>query len=754
MKRIISLLLSTIITASTFICGTSVVSAADNTQESEYLVLTESNSALNKTEKLSSTTENIFSSDETYISTAVLSKNDVDVLKHTNGVIAVEKNIPVQGSTINGESEADVIDCLFTDASTSELNLWYLDAVGSESVSNADKVKIEILDSGVNYSSDIDVKERINLIDGENYNPLYEDFSGHGTSMASVIGAKNNGKGVTGINPNAEMYSVRALDDNIQAPISRIVEGIQWGIDNNMNIINMSFGTNTNSTILREVIQQAYNAGILLISATGNNSNTTVQYPAAYTEVLAVGSMNENSEISDFTSVGDEMDIVAPGEKIETAGIFGTITGTNGTSIATAEVSAVASKILEKDNTKSPDFVKSLLLASAKSIQDGNITTGAVDGDYALEMYDDFENSYTPNSNIEYNNPDEPTTYDTDGVVEGLWSKAKHAEMAGDAASDWLNVTTNQLNLIKAGAKAADYNDLEDYIDFGKAMGFHGTGNYVANLRCVLKFIDKLRTTNNIDTAHDKAMELAESLPVYSSSSNAQIIDDLLERFLFLNTTDFSKDFNVIDNLSVTSAKYKAIGLCLHMVGDIYAHRTQVPTSCTSQIMSTGYFTNLSNFSATTVAQKQALVDAAQNNSVPLTPVDLRGKQALQTSISYGVVEFRDIKRYCKQWYANNSCGVNGANEDNPQLFPLRYEDAEITCYTLLANYDYTGKFELSIWDLVTVPDNNGTCDKLSNLKKNSEKAGFDTTELTTTQWNQCTAYPKKVDANGNIVNK
>ena len=54
----------------------------------------------------------------------------------------------------------------------------------------------------------------MNFISGEeDVNPLYEDISGHGTSVASVIAAKDNGIGVTGINPNVDLYSVKILDD-------------------------------------------------------------------------------------------------------------------------------------------------------------------------------------------------------------------------------------------------------------------------------------------------------------------------------------------------------------------------------------------------------------------------------------------------------------------------------------------------------------------------------------------------------------
>lgn len=751
-KRVISTVLSTLIISSAFAVNTSLVSAKDSTEESKYLVLTESKTALDRAEELSSGTKDVFSADDTTVTKMTLSENDVNTLKNTDGVVAIEKDIKVLGASTD---DVDVTEYLFKDVDTDDLNLWYLDSVGSADVDNSDKVKIELLDSGVNYSGDIDVKERIDLTE-ENVNPLYEDYSGHGTSMASVIAAKDNGVNVTGINPNAELYSVKVLGDDIQSPISRIIEGIEWGIDNDMDIINMSFGTNTNSAILREVITKAYDAGILLVAATGNNSDDTVQYPAAYPEVLAVGSMDENSEISDFTSVGDEMDVIAPGEKIETIGIFGTINGTSGTSISTAEVTAVASKILEKDNEKSPDFVKDLIVASAKKVTDKGVQTGAVDCEYALEIYDDFESNYSEKSNIsEYSNPDKTETYDTDGFVTGLWSGSVHAELAGNAASDWLELTSNQLKLIKAGAKAADYDTIDGYDGFRDANGFHGTGNYVANLRCALKFVNVINNTKNIDTAYSKAQALAESLPAYESSSNAEILDDLLVRFWCLDVIDFSTEFDLTDNLTATSVKYKALGLCLHMVADIYAHRVRVPKTYAdsnfSDTTAKKYFSSLSSFSATTQAEKQALVDAAQNNTVPSK---YRYLQPLTTSISYGVVETRDIKRYCSAWYNNSSCGVNGEYEDNVNFYKRRYEEADYACYGITSSIDANGNYLLDYWDLIPTVNDNGTSIKLASFKSYVAAAGYDTSELSDSDWNLCTMYPMKVDSSGNIVKK
>ena len=446
--------------------------AADNTnaKEDSYLVLTDDPQALETVRDMTDDYDYVMSQkgSEKTVSAVELTGAEAAELRETEGVLSVEKDITLSGSKTSKHSkqnknskqeEFDVSDFLFQEVDSDDINQWYLDAVGTDSVEDGEKVKIELLDSGVNLSQDIKVKSRVNLIPDSDFNPMYEDFSGHGTSMASVITSKDNGKNVMGINPNADLYSVRVLDDNIQAPLSRIVEGIRWGIDNDMDIINMSFGTSVNSAVLKAVIEEADRAGILLISATGNQSKKGVQYPAAYPQVLAVGSMDENSKISDFTSVGKEMDVVAPGEKIETNGIFGTIQTAEGTSIATAEVSAAASKLLEKGKTKSPDFIKKLIKASAQRITDNGIVTGAVDCDYALAIYDEFEKSYTQNPQTEeYANTEAIETYDTVGVVEGLWTRDNHEDLAGKSIQKTAEQNENLKNikLIKLAARYPD----------------------------------------------------------------------------------------------------------------------------------------------------------------------------------------------------------------------------------------------------------------------------------------------------------
>lgn len=649
-KKLISLTLATTMIAGTVL---STHYMANETEKksgtTDYIVVTNSGRALDEANKISNKSEELLKiNSKKTISKMTLDNSDLSQLKSIDGVVNVEKDIVLSGSTTdstNSTEEPDVLDYLFKDIDTKDLNQWNLEPLGVDEIDTSpsgEKVKVELLDSGVSWSDDIDVKYRENLIEEDaGINPLYEDYSQHGTGMAGVICAKDNGKGVTGVNPNVDLYSVRALDDNIEAPLSRIIQGIYWGIDNHMDIINMSFGTYTNSASLRTAIKTAYDNGIVLVSASGNDKEKGVQYPSAYPEVISVGSQSPNGEISDFTSVDENLDVIAPGENIESTGIFGTINGSDGTSIATAQVTGIASLILEKDKSKSPDFVKDLILKSSKKISDNGIVTGAVDGKYALSIYDDFAKNYSENKNTpEYTNPNDIEEYNTDGYVKGLWKSAQHIETAQDAGSNL--ASGNNLKLIVAGARAADYASVDGFELYKETSALHGGGNYVANLRCAWKFVCEFKKSNNIDTAWNRASVFAGKLKAYqSSTTTSEVIDEMLSVFGSLEIVDYSKTFKVTDNLK-SDCLYKAIGLCMHMVADTFAHRTQVPTSYKNKFTDDRVVKNASSFTMTEDLKKQ-LINECQTNTVSKGH---RYRQYLSAAVSYGVVEFRDIKKF------------------------------------------------------------------------------------------------------------
>ena len=155
-----------------------------------------------------------------------LTDSQAQQLEQESGVVSVERDEIVSGCE---SDEADQIIQFAKEA-------WNIDAVNVErGVSDKPKTaengkkKIAVIDSGVDITEDIDVADRVDLLyAGEESFVLCCDMTGHGTAVASIICAKDDDNGVTGIDDDLEVYSVRILDENNEAPISRVVAALQW----------------------------------------------------------------------------------------------------------------------------------------------------------------------------------------------------------------------------------------------------------------------------------------------------------------------------------------------------------------------------------------------------------------------------------------------------------------------------------------------------------------------------------------------
>ncbi len=312
------------------------------------------------------------------------------------------------------------------------LQAIHADGVAVEEEQVAEKVRVAVLDSGVDYVSGINLAGYVNFVDeDQETSPMFQDETGHGTGIASII-AGNGENGVYGVNPNVELYSVKVLDGENRAPLSRIIRAIYWCMENDIHIINMSFGTSVYSKLFKQAVANANRAGLLLIGAAGNGKGA-VEYPAAFPEVMAVTATNPEAQISEFSNRGDELDVAAPGEKIRVIGFFNGSIVTHGTSIAAPHVTGVASLLWEKDLTKSSSLIRQLICQSARKLEDTDVC-GLLDAGYAMELYDQMADTYlsesTQKEELWPENAEEPEIFEEvaldDAYVEGRWTRSGH----------------------------------------------------------------------------------------------------------------------------------------------------------------------------------------------------------------------------------------------------------------------------------------------------------------------------------------
>jgi hypothetical protein len=248
---------------------------------------------------------------------------------------------------------------------------WNVEAINApkaweEGVTGQD-VKVAIIDSGVAEHAELpNVVKRLSFIeddpDTENDESSPLDNNGHGTHVAGIVGANIggntiNGKDIVGVAPNAAIYSIKVMDGN-QGTVMDLIEAIDWAIANKMDIINLSLGLPTHVQLLQDAVDRAYQSGILLVGAAGNDGNETpVNYPAKYDSVIAVSSVDRNGIISDFSSTGEEIEFSAPGSNYESSHIISTYPsasyiGMAGTSQAAPHVAGFAALLMQKNPDK------------------------------------------------------------------------------------------------------------------------------------------------------------------------------------------------------------------------------------------------------------------------------------------------------------------------------------------------------------------------------------------------------------------
>ena len=219
------------------------------------------------------------------------------------------------------------------------------------------KIKVAILDTGIDLGHpDLrkNIKGSINMIKP---GKSAKDDNGHGTHIAGVIAAVNNGIGVIGTGPKIHLYAVKILDKKGRGWLSDLIEGLDWCIDNKMQVVNMCFGSYFHNQSFHDAIIEAYQAGITLVASAGNNGEYDgfVEYPAKYAETIAVSAVDQYGNFASFSSFGSEIDLTAPGVDIKSTYKKGSYKIMSGTSMSAPHVTGVVALIL-KTKVKYYDF--------------------------------------------------------------------------------------------------------------------------------------------------------------------------------------------------------------------------------------------------------------------------------------------------------------------------------------------------------------------------------------------------------------
>lgn len=382
------------------------------------------------------------------------------------------------------------------------LQMIHADDVDAEMETTGTPVKVAVLDSGVEFLAGVPVAKSINLVKDEQDLTYYmNDMTGHGTAVADIIHQ---------IAPTAQIYSVRIMDSENRGRLSDVVAGIYWCIEQDVDVINMSFGTSVESEVLRKAIQAAAEHGILMVSSAGNGgTGSAVEYPAAFPKVIAVGAVGTDAQKTEESAAGEEVELAAPGEQILTKSMLGLETVNSGTSMAAPHVAGAAALLMQQSGCTDAAYIRALLDQSSNPLGDEDAYGyGLVDLSYANELLNgseeitigEAENEETAGEGAEADawqlteQEERPVeTFEEVDYVEGRWASSldkdgTHWDLAGIFYNEENGFTAKEIMIFKTGAV---YPDLEKSgLRGGSANpGWHGWNgsrmqnkeNYIAN---------------------------------------------------------------------------------------------------------------------------------------------------------------------------------------------------------------------------------------------------------------------------------
>ncbi len=606
-KRIIAILTATSIT---FAPTVSILANGETPEleEKQYIIVTEDKEVYKEISKevMEGITNEASMLEENQIIVAELTEKEAAALDKEKDVF-VEEDIILSGSTVEDSIEELTLEeakkrkqeikqkkreALEKLEEETEIKNeeepeyeWNIQAVNADDAAEeaaVRKVKVAVLDSGVDYVTGINLAGYVNFIEGEEeLSPIFQDLTGHGTGIASIISG-NGETGIYGVNPNAELYSVKVLDSENKAPLSRIIQGIYWCIEQDMDIINMSFGTSVYSKALEQAVKDAYDAGLLMVGAAGNDGET-IEYPAAFQEVMAVAATDPKAEISEFSNTGDELEIAAPGEKIRVASFFDGNQVTHGTSIAVPHVTGAASLLWEKDLTKSNEFIRQLMTESAKEIE-GTDECGLLDVGYAEQMYDVFAENFDEEKGVQEAELPENTEIsesfedvNTDETyVEGRWSGTNH-QAAVTTGSSGLGFSSTAINIIKQGAVYPD-TDASGW----KGGQFHPWwhGRWQTHKDNTVK--NKNHSRLNWDVNYAAVLEMVTEIALEGGEIGSYMTYDWFVGMDVDTYKEVKHDINALKNKygTILSSNTKAnrtyflFGCAIHSITDAFAHST------------------------------------------------------------------------------------------------------------------------------------------------------------------------------------
>jgi subtilase family serine protease len=346
-------------------------------------------------------------------------------------------------------------------------------------------VTVAIIDTGVDYTHP-DLAP--NYAGGDDFvfldgDPM--DDHGHGTHVAGTIAAALDNltgdpataEGVTGVAPNARILAYKVCRSDGTCDDFAIQQAIARAVSDGANVINMSLGESEYSQSLNDAVQDAWNAGLVIVAGAGNDGTTAAFYPAAFDHVVSVAAFDEDHLRPSFSTYGTWVDISAPGNAIlstypltacgssATPGDVGCYAFNSGTSMATPHVAGAAALIWSRNDVTSNSQVVDILLNSADGRGASTVRLDSWTIHGGLNLHDAISYGLTnlpphadagPDQTVADDNRDGTELVTLDGrgssdpdgtIASYAWREGSTSIATGDTSAVSLSIGTHTLTL-------------------------------------------------------------------------------------------------------------------------------------------------------------------------------------------------------------------------------------------------------------------------------------------------------------------
>ena len=311
--------------------------------------------------------------------------DSVAVGDNPEGIAVVDTLAFVANNAFGAGSSVTVID-----TRSKQVVPWSMDRIGAtESWTRSGDgrgsvdIDIYVLDTGARHG-DLNVTECFKVTSsGRRDCGLLGrlDLNAHGTEVAGIAAASDNRAGIVGVAPGARVHAVKVLDDGGETELSSVIAVVDYltalkqADPSRPMVVNMSLGANVRTAeynALDRAVATSIRSGITYVIAAGNESTDAGNItPAHVREAITVGAYGAKNQHAWFSNYGAVVDLLAPGEDVETLGAGDGITRVSGTSIAAPHVTGAVALMLARRPTLSPQDVERGLIANGRAFVKG-----------------------------------------------------------------------------------------------------------------------------------------------------------------------------------------------------------------------------------------------------------------------------------------------------------------------------------------------------------------------------------------------